>query len=46
LGIAQAHFAGCMGRDVAELAASRPDVVSSLTLVCPWGLKIAAPASG
>jgi ubiquinone/menaquinone biosynthesis C-methylase UbiE len=42
LGIERAHFAGCMSRDVAGLAASHPDVVSSLTLVCPWGMKVGA----
>jgi ubiquinone/menaquinone biosynthesis C-methylase UbiE len=40
LGIRRAHFAGCMSRDLAGLAASHPDVVSSLTLVCPWGMNL------
>jgi len=42
LRVDRAHFAGCMSRDVAGLAVSHPDVVASLTLVCPWGLKPAA----
>lgn len=42
LGIERAHFAACMSRDLAGLATSHPDVVSSLTLVCPWGMNVGA----
>ena len=42
LGIEQAHIAACMSRDLAGLATSRPDVISSLTLVCPWGMNVGA----
>jgi SAM-dependent methyltransferase len=42
LRVDRAHFAGCMCRDVAGLAISHPDMVASLTLVCPRGLKPSA----
>jgi ubiquinone/menaquinone biosynthesis C-methylase UbiE len=42
LGIERAHFAGCMSRDVAGLAASHPDAVSSLILISPWGMNVGA----
>lgn len=42
LGIKRAHFVGCLPRDVAGLVTSHPDVVSSLTLVCPWGMNVDA----
>jgi ubiquinone/menaquinone biosynthesis C-methylase UbiE len=42
LGIERAHFAACMSRDIAGLSTSYPDVISSLTLVCPWGMKVGA----
>lgn len=42
LGIERAHFAACMSRDLAGLVTSHPDVVESLTLVCPWGMKVGA----
>lgn len=40
LNIAQAHFAACLSRDWSGLITSCPDAVASLTLVCPWGMKI------
>ncbi len=42
LGIERAHFAACMARDWAGLLSSYPDLVSSLTLVSPWGFKLGA----
>ena len=42
LGIERAHFAACMPGDWAGLITSHPDIVSSLTLVCPWGMKVSA----
>jgi ubiquinone/menaquinone biosynthesis C-methylase UbiE len=42
LGIKRAHFAACMSRDLAGLVTSHPDVVSSVTMVCPWGMKVDA----
>jgi ubiquinone/menaquinone biosynthesis C-methylase UbiE len=48
LGIERAHFAACMSGDLAGLATLHPDVIASLTLVCPWGMKVDAlrPISG
>ena len=42
LGIERAHFAARMAGDWAGLVTSHPDIVSSLTLVCPWGMKVSA----
>ncbi|HWO43440.1 MAG TPA: methyltransferase domain-containing protein [Candidatus Eisenbacteria bacterium] len=42
LGIERAHFAACMSRDIAGLAIAHPEIVSSLTIVCPWGMKMDA----
>ncbi len=42
LGIEQAHFAACMPRDWEGLVTAYPDMVSSLTLVCPMGLNVEA----
>ena len=42
LGIKRAHIAASMPRDWAGLLTSYPDVVSSLTLVAPWGFKLGA----
>jgi len=42
LGIEQAHFAACMPRDWGGLVTSHPDIVSSLTLVCPMGMNLSA----
>ena len=42
LGIAQAHFAACMPRDWGALITTHPDIVSSLTLVCPMGMNLNA----
>lgn len=42
LGIERAHFAACMAGDWVGLVASHPDIVSSLTLVCPWGMQVSA----
>jgi ubiquinone/menaquinone biosynthesis C-methylase UbiE len=42
LDIARAHFAGCMPRDWEGLAAKYPERISSLTLVAPMGINIAA----
>jgi ubiquinone/menaquinone biosynthesis C-methylase UbiE len=42
LGVKRAHFAASMPRDWAGLTTSYPDVVSSLSLVAPWGFKLGA----
>lgn len=42
LGIEQAHFAACMPGDWGGLVTSHPDIVSSLTLVCPMGMNLSA----
>ena len=42
LGIAQAHFAACMSRDWGGLVTAHPDIVSSLTLVCPMVINLSA----
>jgi ubiquinone/menaquinone biosynthesis C-methylase UbiE len=42
LGIDRAHFAASMSRDIAGLVTSHPDIVSSLSIVCPWGMKVEA----
>ncbi|MBI4525769.1 MAG: methyltransferase domain-containing protein, partial [Deltaproteobacteria bacterium] len=42
LGIERAHFAACMSADWTGLVTSHPDIVSSLTLVCPWGMTVDA----
>lgn len=36
LGIERAHFAACLPGDWKNLVAAHPDIVASLTLVCPW----------
>ncbi len=38
LGIERAHFAACMPRDWEGLVATHPEIVSSLTLICPMGI--------
>lgn len=38
LGIGRAHFAACMPRDWEGLVTGYPEIVSSLTLVCPMGI--------
>ena len=38
LGIERAHFAACMPRDWQGLVANHPEVVASLTLICPMGI--------
>src|SRR4249920_3697079 len=38
LGIKRAHFAACMPRDWQGLVGSHPEVVASLTLLCPMGI--------
>ena len=38
LGIQKAHFAGSVNGDWGGLAATHPEVISSLTLVCPMGM--------
>ncbi len=45
LGIEQAHFAACMSGDWTGLVAVHPDMISSLTLVCPWGMKVSTLCS-
>lgn len=42
LGIEQAHFAASMSRDWGGLVTTYPDIVSSLTLVCPMGVNLDA----
>ncbi|MBI2087926.1 MAG: methyltransferase domain-containing protein [Deltaproteobacteria bacterium] len=42
LGIEQAHFAASMPRDWGGLVITHPEVVSSLTLVCPMGVNLDA----
>ncbi len=42
LGIEHAHFAAYMPRDWDGLLTSYPDSISSLTLVCPWGINVSA----
>ncbi len=42
LGIEHAHLAACMPRDWDGLLTSYPDSISSLTLVCPWGINVSA----
>jgi ubiquinone/menaquinone biosynthesis C-methylase UbiE len=42
LGIERAHFAASMPRDWEGLVTSYPDIVSSLTLVCPMGVNLEA----
>ena len=42
LGIEKAHFAACMPRDWGGFVTSYPDVVSSLTLICPIGMNLSA----
>ena len=44
LGIRRAHFAACMPRDWEGLAAAHPDRISSLTLLAPMGINLAALA--
>ncbi|HLN88033.1 MAG TPA: methyltransferase domain-containing protein [Candidatus Limnocylindrales bacterium] len=38
LGLARAHFAACMPRDWEGLAAYYPELIASLTLICPMGI--------
>jgi ubiquinone/menaquinone biosynthesis C-methylase UbiE len=38
LGLGRAHFAACMARDWEGLAASHPEVIASLTLICPMSI--------
>ena len=38
LGVKRAHFAACMPRDWQGLVGSHPEVVASLTLLCPMGI--------
>ncbi|MFO7633365.1 MAG: methyltransferase domain-containing protein [Caldilinea sp.] len=40
LGIKHAHFAGRSLGDLSGLAAQKPGLFASLTLVCPWGLDV------
>lgn len=40
LGIERSHFAACMARDWEGLAATHPEVISSLTLICPMGINV------
>jgi ubiquinone/menaquinone biosynthesis C-methylase UbiE len=40
LGLARAHFAACMPRDWEGLAATHPDLIASLTLICPMGINV------
>ncbi len=42
LGIEHAHLAAYMPRDLDGLLTSYPDSISSLTLVCPWGINVRA----
>jgi len=42
LGVERAHFAASMPRDWAGLLTSYSDMISSLTLVAPWGFKLGA----
>ena len=42
LGIEQAHFAACMSRDWGGLVTTHPDIVSSLTLICPMVMNLSA----
>lgn len=42
LGIERAHFAASMPRDWEGLVTTYPDIVSSLTLVCPMGVNLEA----
>ena len=42
LGIERAHFAACMPRDWQSLVATHPEMVASLSLICPMGIDVAA----
>jgi ubiquinone/menaquinone biosynthesis C-methylase UbiE len=42
LGIERAHFAASMPRDWERLAAAHPDVIASLTLICPMAINVVA----
>ena len=40
LGLERAHFAACMPRDWQGLAATHPELIASLTLICPMGINV------
>lgn len=42
LRIERAHFAACMPRDWQGLVATHPELVASLSLICPMGIDVAA----
>lgn len=42
LGVERAHFAACMPRDWQGLVATHPQMVASLSLICPMGIDAAA----
>ncbi len=42
LSVERAHFAASMPRDWEGIVTAHPDIVSSLTLVCPMGVNLAA----
>jgi ubiquinone/menaquinone biosynthesis C-methylase UbiE len=42
LHIERAHFAACMPRDWQGLVATHPNLVASLSLICPMGIAVAA----
>lgn len=42
LGVKRANFAGCMPRDWESLVANHPEIIASLTLICPMGINVAA----
>lgn len=40
LGLERAHFAACMPRDWEGLITTHPELISSLTLICPMGINV------
>lgn len=40
LGLSRAHFAACMPRDWEGLVAGHPELIASLTLICPMGINV------
>ncbi len=40
LGVERAHFAACMPRDWVGLAATHPELIASLTLICPMSINV------
>ncbi len=41
LGIERAHFSACMPRDWQGVVATHPELVASLSLICPMGIDVA-----